>query len=135
MGWELADSLKYIHTENALGAALNQAVDEGFDVEGMIHHSDRGVQYAYPKYTDLLESYGCRISMTQSGDPRDNAVAERVNGILKTEWLNAYDFKRFAEAKEMVTKVINLYNGKRPHMSIGYLVPDKMHRIAIPQSA
>jgi transposase InsO family protein len=130
VGWEPADSLKYIHTGNALRAALRQAVKERFNVEGMIHHSDRGVQYAYPGYTDLLASCHCRISMTQSGDPRDNAVAERVNGILKTEWLNAYDFTSLKEAKEVVTKVIGLYNGQRPHMSIGYQVPDQVHQIS-----
>lgn len=127
VGWELADTLKYIHTEKALRGALKEAIRGGFQIEGMIHHSDRGVQYAYPDYTSLLKSYKCKISMTQTGDPRDNAIAERVNGILKTEWLNAYDFSSLKEAKQVVAKVIGLYNNERPHMGIGMRIPSQVH--------
>ena len=135
VGWEVADTLKYIHTENALRRALKKAVNEGFDVGGMIHHSDRGVQYAYPDYTDLLLSYGCKISMTQTGDPRDNAIAERVNGILKTEWLDGYEFNSLKEVKRVVAKVIHLYNDERPHMGIEMKIPSQLHQVPLPQRA
>lgn len=88
VGWQLGEGLQYKHTEQALRNAIDQSLSQGFSLQGLIHHSDRGVQYAYPEYTRLLTSHGCRISMTQTGDPRDNPIAERVNGILKTEWLN-----------------------------------------------
>lgn len=135
VGWELAGTLQYVHTENALRRALQEATEHGFHIEGLIHHSDRGVQYAYPNYTDLLLSYQCRISMTQTGDPRDNAIAERVNGILKTEWLNAYEFSSLKEVKPAVAKVINLYNNQRPHMGIGMKIPSELHQVPIPQRA
>jgi len=129
VGWEVADSLACIHTENALRRALKEAVEEGFQTEGLIHHSDRGIQYAYPSYTDLLKSYGCRISMTQTGDPLDNALAERVNGILKTEWLDEYEFQSLKEVKQVVARVIHLYNHERPHMGIGMKIPAQVHRV------
>jgi transposase InsO family protein len=132
VGWAVADTLKYIHTENALCRALKEAVKEGFDTDGMIHHSDRGVQYAYPDYTALLLSYGCKISMTQTSDPRDNAIAERVNGILKTEWLDGYEFGSLKEVKRVVARVIELYNNERPHMGIGMKVPSLVHRSSLP---
>jgi len=128
VGWKLADSLQYKHTEDALRTALKEAKQSGFELSGMIHHSDRGVQYAYPDYIELLKSYSCRISMTQSGDPRDNAIAERVNGILKVEWLNAYNFTSINEVKKVMTKIIDIFNNKRPHMSIGMKVPSQMHQ-------
>jgi len=135
VGWEVADTLKYIHTENALCRALKEAVKGGFDVGGMIHHSDRGVQYAYPDYTALLLSYGCKISMTQTGDPRDNAMAERVNGILKTEWLDGYEFGSLKEVKRVVARVIHLYNNERPHMGIGMKMPAQVHQVSLLQRA
>jgi len=135
VGWEVADTLKYIHTENALHRALKEAVKGGFDIGGMIHHSDRGVQYAYPAYTDLLLSYGCKISMTQTGDPRDNAMAERVNGILKTEWLDGYEFSSLKEVKRVVAKVIHLYNNERPHMGIGMKIPSQVHKVPFSKKA
>lgn len=131
VGWEVADTLAYIHTENALRRALAEAVRQGFQTEGMIHHSDRGVQYAYPHYTDLLKLYKCEISMTQTGDPLDNALAERVNGILKTEWLNGYDFRSLQEVKQVVDHVIHLYNDERPHMGIGMKVPSEIHKVPL----
>jgi transposase InsO family protein len=131
VGWELADTLKCIHTENALRKAIKEACKDGFDLSGLIHHSDRGVQYAYPHYTDLLLSCRCRISMTQSGDPRDNGLAERVNGILKTEWLNRYEFTSFKEVKKVLTKIIELYNNQRPHMGINMRIPGSVHQLPL----
>ena len=68
-----------------------------------------------------------RISMTENGDPLENAIAEKVNGIIKEEYLNHYQTDNLAEAKKQLHKAIGLYNNDRPHMSIGNLTPNKLH--------
>ncbi|MCC6722664.1 MAG: transposase [Bacteroidia bacterium] len=65
--------------------------------------------------------------MTEDGDPKDNAIAERINGIIKEEYLNCYSIKNITEAKELLDAVIRLYNSERPHMSIGNIVPELVH--------
>ena len=120
MGWCLSPSLHAEATIKALQMAIRAA---GCDLTGLIHHSDRGCQYCCEKYVKLLQDNGVLISMTQDGDPRDNAIAERVNGILKTEWLYDDHFKGFQDAYVRVAQVINLYNNKRPHLSLNYQTP------------
>ena len=120
MGWCLSPSLHAEATIRALQMAIRAA---GCDLTGLIHHSDRGCQYCCEKYVKLLQDNGVRISMTQDSDPRDNAIAERVNGILKTEWLYDDHFKGFQDAYIRVAQVINLYNNKRPHLSLNYQTP------------
>ena len=93
----------------------------------LIHHSDRGVQYCSSKYVKLLQDKAVVISMTQTGDPLDNAVAERINGILKGEYLENYQVKNFEQAKELLDNSVLLYNQERPHMSIGNLIPNDVH--------
>jgi transposase InsO family protein len=94
----------------------------------LIRHSDRGSRYCCRTYVNLLTRRNIRISMTENGDPRENAVAERVNGILKTEWV--YDGKpdSWREAGSFTVKTIDLYNHQRPHQSIGYMVPAQVHQ-------
>lgn len=94
---------------------------------GLIHHSDRGIQYCCKEYVELLKSGNIRISMTENGDPYENALAERVNGILKDEWLNLEQFKSFEQAKERIYQVITIYNERRPHLSCGMRTPAKTH--------
>ena len=89
----------------------------------IIHHSDRGVQYASFAYTDILKSRGIRISMTECGDPKDNAVAERVNGIIKNELLKDMAFHSIEEVKAAVADAIDFYNHERPHMSLDWKTP------------
>lgn len=125
MGWILADSLKYIHTEEALRQAI---ASEGVELSGLIHHSDRGVQYAYPAYTDLLREHQIQISMTENGDPLENAVAERVNGILKQEWLSRETFRDIGHINTVLRPVIAFYNTRRPHASIDMLTPEEAHK-------
>lgn len=127
VGWVLSDSLKYIHTQKALEMAIGETKSENRSLAGLIHHSDRGVQYAYPDYTDLLCFHRCRISMTQTGDPLENALAERMNGILKQEWLDASDFTSIAQAQIIVQKAIRLYNTQRPHAALGMKTPQMVH--------
>ena len=120
MGWCLSPNLHAEATIKALQMAIRTA---GCDLTGLIHHSDRGCQYCCEKYVKLLQDNGVLISMTQDSDPRDNAIAERVNGILKTEWLYDDHFNGFQDAYIRVAQVINLYNNKRPHLSLNYQTP------------
>ncbi len=107
-------------------AALKMAIGACQDTKSLIHHSDRGCQYCCNEYVELLQDQQISISMTQSGDPRDNAIAERVNGILKTELLED-TYNDLATAKSAVAKAVNIYNYLRPHTSIDMLTPAIAH--------
>jgi len=96
----------------------------------LIHHSDRGLQYCCTQYTALLEDSGISISMTEKGDPYENAIAERVNGILKDEFALDREFKNFEQAQAAVTHAVNTYNNLRPHASCNYLTPEAAHQQA-----
>lgn len=120
MGWRLSPSLHAEATISALQMAIRNA---GCDLTGLIHHSDRGCQYCCEKYVKLLQDNGIQISMTQDGNPRDNAIAERVNGILKTEWLYDDHFTGFEDARKRVAQVIDPHNTKRPHLSLNCKTP------------
>ena len=97
------------------------------DSKGLIHHSDRGCQYCSYSYVDRSKSRGIQISMTESGDPLENAVAERVNGIIKSEWLYGVEIKDYADCYERVSQAIETYNNLRPHMSLDYQTPTEVH--------
>jgi len=94
---------------------------------GMIHHSDRGVQYCSHNYVDLLRESKMLISMTQNGDPYENAIAERVNGVLKQEWIHNEQYDSFEQGKERIAEIIEIYNSKRPHSSCDMLTPQEAH--------
>lgn len=94
----------------------------------LIHHSDRGLQYCCRDYIDKLMMNNVSISMTEKGDPYENAIAERLNGILKSEFLINRTFKNFNEALEAVTASIAVYNNQRPHGSCDYLTPKEAHQ-------
>ena len=89
----------------------------------LIHHSDRGVQYVSAAYTSLLVEAGIRISMTESGDPKDNAVAERQNNTVKNELLKDIKFRSIDEVRRALYKAIYFYNNERPHMSLNNMTP------------
>lgn len=93
----------------------------------LIHHSDRGSQYCCYEYVKIIESYGIKISMTEKGDPYENAIAERVNGILKGEFLLDKTFVSFVEAEDIVNNAIEKYNHIRPHASCDNLTPVQAH--------
>jgi len=101
----------------------------------LIHHSDRGLQYCSTKYITLLEDNSITISMTEKGDPYENAIAERVNGILKEEFGLDGEFKNFEQAKAAVDHAVHTYNNLRPHASCNYLTPQAAHQLtgAIPR--
>jgi transposase InsO family protein len=106
--------------EMALGSWDNRLKDK------VIHHSDRGLQYCSHAYTAKLFG-SASISMTERGDPYENAIAERVNGILKSEFLLNRTFKNLEEATEIVSESIRIYNSQRPHGSCDFLTPDQAH--------
>jgi len=113
VGFHVSKSLK---AEGCV-LALQMAIAGRSKIEGLIHHSDRGSQYCCGDYVDILKECDINISMTQSGNPRDNAIAERVNGILKMEYLDPV-FTDLEAARNAVTTAINTYNYLRPHSSI-----------------
>ena len=91
--------------------------------QDIIHHSDRGVQYASLAYTDILKAHNIRISMTECGDPKDNAVAERINGIIKHELLMGLRFRTIKDVRTAIVTAVNFYNNERPHMSLNWQTP------------
>lgn len=128
VGYHLGDSLQTSETIQALKMALSNLPEEYKNGLQLMHHSDRGTQYCSNEYVKLLEENSISISMTENGDPLENAVAERVNGIIKEEYLNDYQVENIQEAKELLDAVIKLYNNERPHMSIGNLTPNQVHQ-------
>jgi transposase InsO family protein len=126
VGFHVSKSLK----ADGCIQALQMAISGRGKISGLIHHSDRGVQYCCGDYVDLLKGCDIKISMTQDGNPRDNAIAERVNGILKMELLEAV-FANLDAARAAVTKAINTYNFLRPHSSISMLTPALVHGRAL----
>ena len=96
----------------------------------LIHHSDRGVQYCCREYTGLLLKAKIAISMTQSGDPYENALAERVNRTIKEDMLQNRGFVTFELAQQAVKRAVENYNTLRPHSSCNYHTPDEAHKMA-----
>jgi transposase InsO family protein len=127
LGWCLSRTLHADHTIEALQMAIRNV---GVKMEGLIHHSDRGCQYCCEKYVKLLQENKIRISMTENGNPRENAVAERINGILKMEWLNYEHFQGLSDARLRIAQVIDIYNNKRPHLSLDYATPARAYFMA-----
>jgi transposase InsO family protein len=121
VGWCVGETLEARFAVKALKMALGRL--GGRPAEDLIHHSDRGVQYASYDYTGLLKKNGIRISMTECGDPRDNAVAERVNGIIKNELLMGMTFFSIGEVRKALKVAVDFYNNERPHMSLDWKTP------------
>ena len=109
--------------------ALDQALAQWKDPDkSLIHHSDRGLQYCSAVYTQKLKNNDIQISMTQNGDPRENAVAERVNGIFKTDFVMDQEFENLAQAKDRIQNMVFHYNHTRPHLSCDNLTPAQAHQ-------
>lgn len=124
MGYKVSNDLSSSNTVMALQDAIKQRQYTG----KLIHHSDRGLQYCSSGYVQQLQKNNIGISMTQDGNPYDNAIAERVNGILKDEFGMDEIFENLKQAELQTRQAISLYNQKRPHMSCSMLTPNKMHR-------
>ncbi|WP_307781548.1 IS3 family transposase [Chryseobacterium sp. NKUCC03_KSP] len=124
VGHHVADNL---NTESSLIALRKALKNKTVNLESLIHHSDRGLQYCSNEYQRLLEKNSIRCSMTQNSDPYENAVAERINGILKQEFdIDKYDMETKLR-KRIVDESIQIYNEIRPHFSNHYLTPNQMH--------
>lgn len=122
VGFHLSDDMKVSSGLMALKKAMAQKPPDAI----VIHHSDRGIQYCSAEYTNLLQQHNCMISMTQNGDPYENAIAERVNGILKTE-LISNSYGDVVEASRHIARCITIYNYKRRHSSLNWQIPEVVH--------
>lgn len=123
MGFEVSVDMKARSTLNALEMGLNNRMYD----EELIHHSDRGTQYCSSEYVSVLKKNNILISMTQDGSPYDNAIAERINRIMKEEFLLGRTYREVNEVKRLTTRAVEIYNNYRPHWSNYLLTPNEMH--------
>ena len=123
VGYDVSTSLAHEGCVRALEMAFASVEHP----HAVIHHSDRGVQYCGTAYTTLLHNFGAQISMAEAGNVYENAVAERVNGILKTEFLLDQTFPSHRATHEAVRQAITIYNNERPHLSLNYATPAQMY--------
>ena len=124
MGYYVADNLNTESSLMALKMALKSRKDKGLT---LVHHSDRGLQYCADDYQSALNKNGIKCSMTNNGDPYENAVAERINGILKQEFMIDTYHQDTLIMKIIVKEAIEIYNNQRPHYSNYMLTPELMH--------
>ena len=124
VGFKLSDNMQATTTLEALKIAISKRMYH----EQLTHHSDRGLQYCSAIYTESLKRNNINISMTEQSDPYENAVAERINGILKGEFGLDDIFESYELLNFQVIQAIALYNQLRPHMSIGLLTPNQAHK-------
>jgi len=126
MGYHVHPTLETHGSLQALSMALKNRVH---CETSLIHHSDRGTQYCSEDYVNLLKSKKIQISMSKPGNPYENAVAERVNGILKTEfYLDGY-FTNIDQVRQVLRDTVSVYNNERPHASCDYLTPEQAHHL------
>ncbi len=121
-GWSVGDTLSAVYPLVALDMAL-KSLDYLPIQHSLMHHSDRGVQYASHEYVATLRKAGIAISMTETGNPKDNAQAERINNTIKNELLKDKRFCCIDEVREALEEAIKFYNNERPHMSINMHTP------------
>jgi len=125
VGFHVSMDLKANSAVKALQMALkDNKVKQAYK---LIHHSDRGVQYCSKEYTGILNAHGILISMTRAASPQENAIAERINGILKDEWLYDLELKQDENPYKKIKQVIEIYNQIRPHNSLKKLTPCQVH--------
>ena len=124
VGYNVSNSLASEGSIKALNMALEKRM---YKNQTLIHHSDRGLQYCSNEYQRILKSNNVKSSMTEKYDPYENAIAERINGILKQEFNIARNVKDLSIKKELIKNAIEIYNNYRPHLSNQMLTPNKMH--------
>jgi putative transposase len=125
VGWALGGTLE---TSWSLGALRMAITGAGGPLAGLIHHSDRGVQYCSADYVNGLKEGSIQISMAEAGNPYENAIAERVNGILKDEFLLDRTMEDVETARRAVRQAVDAYNTLRPHRSLGLMKPEEKYR-------
>lgn len=124
VGYDVSDSLSTVGSVRALKMAIKS---REYKQDSLIHHSDRGIQYCSKAYQHILQKNNLKCSMTEQYDPYENAIAERVNGILKQEFLSGIQIKDLELMRELVGESINIYNQLRPHNSCWLHTPSYMH--------
>lgn len=123
-GWSVGPTLSTAYPLAALEMALKTYHPKvGESGRGLVHHSDRGCQYASSKYISMLKEQGIMPSMTECGDPKENAQAERINNTMKNELLYGMKFYSIDDVRSAVAKAVDFYNNERPHMSLNMLTP------------
>ena len=127
VGYDLSDSLELTGCVRALQKALKQSAQRS----PQIHHSDRGIQYCSNIYTQILINNDIKISMTEDNHCYENALAERVNGILKDEFYLDQTFDTIQQAKLATKNAINLYNQIRLHLSLDFKTPEMVYRLTV----
>jgi putative transposase len=125
MGYFVADNLNTESSVMALKMAINERIYKDLP---LIHHSDRGLQYCADQYQEVLTKNNILCSMTQNSDPYENAVAERINGILKQEFMIDKYEQNIETTKILVKESVEIYNQNRPHFSNQLLTPNQMHK-------
>jgi transposase InsO family protein len=123
MGHQVGATLEAFYCIMSLRKALKKCDGRPADLTGLIHHSDRGTQYASSKYVGLLNERRIAISMTESGNPKENPQAERVNNTFKNELFYGRRFRSIAEVRAGADAAVEFYNKSRPHMSIDMMTP------------
>lgn len=124
MGYELSENMEAVSTLKALKMAIK---NRKYPHEILMHHSDRGLQYCSTEYVRVLNKNNIQISMTENGDPYENAVAERMNGILKDEFGLGEKLENVKQAKRQLIQSVETYNELRPHLTCHMLTPMQMH--------
>ena len=127
LGYHLAKNLEHYGAVEALRMALKEISNP----EEVIHHTDRGVQYCCHEFLDELRAHNMRSSMTDADHCAQNALAERMNGILKNEFYLDLPFLRFEDAQKAVRQAVSLYNEERPHRSLSLATPQRYHAMAL----
>ena len=124
MGYKIDTNMKVQLVKNALKMAVNNRIH---DHKNVIHHSDRGIQYCCPDFSEFAKEKGMILSTTQNSSPYENAVAERINRILKQEFGLNKIIPNLKTAQKMVKQAIEIYNNKRRHCSLEMKTPQFAH--------
>lgn len=125
MGYAIADSMETGQMKQALQMAIRNRKGNGLE---LIHHSDRGLQYCSNEYVTLAERNRIKMSMTENGDPYENALAERMNRTLKEEFGLGQILANKTQAKILVEQAVNIYNNYRPHLSLKMKTPNSVYK-------
>ena len=125
MGWKLDNNMKVSLVKEALAMAYKNCI---YNHKNIIHHSDRGIQYCCPDFSEFAQSKGFILSTTQKYDPYENAVAERINGILKYEFGLKNNIKSIQIAQKMIAQAVKTYNNERLHWSLDLKTPQTVHK-------
>lgn len=129
MGYALADNMEAAQMKQAFQMALSNRENDDYP---LIHHSDRGLQYCSAEYVSIADQHHVKMSMTENGDPYENALAERMNRTLKEEFGLGKVLSSKIQAKLLVDEAVNLYNNHRPHLSLQMKTPQSVYKQKIP---